>query len=347
MRRYSVDLGLLFVAVVWSVSPTFFKVALAQMQPMSFVFARFLLLCAVAVAVLAWRGWHGGQAWRIARGDVLALILSGLSGYGLYQLFYVFGLAHTTVFSSALLMATVPLWSAIIVACLRTERVHPLQWLGIAVSLLGTVWFLLTARTARPEMAPGHVLGASDQVLGDLLTLAAALMFAVYGVVNRRLARSYSPPELMCYTLLIGTAALAPFGLPAIVSQNWAILPWTTWLILFYSVVFPIYLAYSIWNWAIGVRGVGYVTVYNYLVPVLGGLVAYVALGEALSQGQFASGAIILAGMFVARWGIALVVRRAAAMARRPRADDAPGVTAPAAEASAEALASAGDSASN
>jgi drug/metabolite transporter (DMT)-like permease len=346
VRRYSVDLGLLFVALVWGVSPTLFKFALAQLQPLAFVFARFALLSAVSVAVLAWRGWHGGRAWRIARGDVVALIVSGLCGYGVYQLFYMVGLSHTTVFSSAMLVATVPLWSVILVASVRTERVHPLQWVGIGVSLLGTLWFLQAARSARPELAPGHVLGAGDQVLGDLLSLGAAVLFAIYGVVNRRLARAYSPPELMCYTLLVGTVALAPFGLPAVLRQNWASLSWTTWLILPYSVIFPIYLTYSIWNWAIGLRGVGYVTVYSYLVPVLGGLVAFVVLGEALSLGQYVGGAIILGGMLVARRGIAIVARRGTAAGRRARAVDTSRVGVPPADAPPQPLASAHDSAS-
>src|SRR5258707_12922767 len=56
----------------------------------------------------------------------------------------------------------------------------------------------------------------------------------------------YSPPELMCYTLLIGTLALAPFGVPALLSQPWQHVTWRTLLIVPYSVLFPIYLT----NWA-------------------------------------------------------------------------------------------------
>jgi drug/metabolite transporter (DMT)-like permease len=312
VRRSTTDLGLLFVVVVWAFSPTLFKYVLAELQPLAFVFARFLLLSLFAVAVLTWRGLRGGRAWRIARADVPALIASGLCGYGIYQLLYMVGLAHTSVFASALLASTVPLWSLVLVAALRTERVHPMQWLGVAVSLVGAGWFLLVAHGAGQEIAPGHVLTASDQLLGDLLTLGAAALFAGYGVVNRQLARRYSPPELMCYTLLVGTIALAPFGVPALLAQSWTHLTWRTWVILPYSVIFPIYLTYSIWNWAIGQRGVGYVTVYSYLVPVLGGLIAFVVLGEALSLGQYVGGAVILGGMLLARLGIRLAGRRPA-----------------------------------
>lgn len=299
-----IDLGLVFVVIVWGFSPTLFKFVLSEMQPLTFVFVRFVLLSVVAVVVLTVRGLRGGRAWRIRRRDIPYLIISGLSGYGVYQLFYMEGLAHTTVFASALMAATVPLWSALILAALRIERVAPLQWLGITVSLGGVVWFLLAAANQTSEVTLGQRLTPADMLLGGGLALAAAMLFAVYGIVNKRLAAFYSPPELMCYTLLVGTLALAPAGIPSLFTQHWASLTWRSLAIIPYSVIFPIYLTYSIWNWAIGKRGVGYVTLFNYAVPVMGGLGGFLILHETLTPLQLAGGALVIGGMLLARQGV-------------------------------------------
>jgi drug/metabolite transporter (DMT)-like permease len=88
------------------------------------------------------------------------------------------------------------------------------------------------------------------------------------------------------------------------------------WVILPYSVCFPIYITYSIWNWAIGKRGVGYVTLYNYAVPVLGGATAFFVLNESLSGGQMLAATVVLGGMLLARWAIT-----------RHQADHAPSIT--------------------
>lgn len=307
MRRFAisrVDMGLSFVVLVWGFSPTLFKFALEEIQPLAFVFVRFVLLSVVAIVVLAWRGARGGTAWRIGRSDILPLILSGLSGYGFYQLFYMLGLAQTTVFASALLVATVPLWSAFILALTRVERIHPAQWVGIAVSLAGVAWFLAAGQGHQSELAADRTLTPIEMLVGNALSLAAAVCFAVYGVVNRGLGRRYSPPELMCYTLLVGTLALAPLGLPALLAQDWSLVTWRTWLTIAYSVFFPIYITYTIWNWAIGRRGVGYVTLFSYAVPVISGIFGFLLLSEALTLAQLAGAAVVLGGMLAARWGV-------------------------------------------
>jgi drug/metabolite transporter (DMT)-like permease len=189
---------------------------------------------------------------------------------------------------------------------------------------------LLAARNAQTELAVHRTLSVGDILLGNALSLGAALLFALYGVANKRLGRRYSPPELMCYTLIIGTLALAPVGIPALLSQNWSTVTWRTWLIIPYSVAFPIYITYTIWNWAIAQRGVGYVTLYAYLVPVLGGIFGFLLLGEALAPLQLVAGALVLGGMLVARHAATRVEKRAkphalpAARQESPHPADAP-----------------------
>ena len=87
-----------------------------------------------------------GVGWR----DWPLLIVSGLSGYGIYQLFYMVGLAHTRIFDSSLLITTVPVWMVIALVALQLERVSWLQWIGVVMSLAGVGWFLLAAQSANP-----------------------------------------------------------------------------------------------------------------------------------------------------------------------------------------------------
>jgi drug/metabolite transporter (DMT)-like permease len=311
---HALDAGLLFVVAVWGFSPLLFKIALTELQPMAFIMLRFTLLSVVAIGVLLARAWRNPaiRPLRIRRADAGWLVVSGLAGYGLYQYAYLEGLAQTTLFASSLLLATVPLWSAAILALFRIERIGAAQWLGILISLGGIAWFLLGGRSHVSEFAADRALTGTQIIIGDILSLAAAGMFAVYGVVNKRLTMRYTPAELMCYTLLVGTLALTPVGAPALLHQDWSAVTWRSWLIIPYSVIFPIYITYTIWNWAIGARGVGYVTIYTYAVPIVAGLAAWALFGEALTSIQIVSGVLTLGGMLLARWAIGRGQRRAA-----------------------------------
>ncbi|MGH2504067.1 MAG: DMT family transporter, partial [Ktedonobacterales bacterium] len=182
--------------------------------------------------------------------------------------------------------------------------IWPWQWVGILLSLGGIIWFLTSAPPSLAGAVVDRTLTPSDILLGNGLLLCGAALFAVYAIVNKRLIRQYSASELMAYTLLIGTVALLPPGIVSLATQDWSHVTWRLWVIVPYSVLFPIYITYSIWNWAIGQRSVGYVTLYSYATPVIGGIVAYLALGEQLSHAQIVAGGVALGGMLLARWAI-------------------------------------------
>ncbi|HLV99586.1 MAG TPA: DMT family transporter [Ktedonobacterales bacterium] len=326
LRKHSVDLALSLTVLTWGVSPSLFKFALEEMDPFAFTYVRFLFITALAVFILWLRGRRRGHTRRVERRDVLPLIISGLSGYSIYQLFYIVGLNLTTVFGSALLVATVPLFSAILLALFRTERVSLLQWLGILLAFVGVALFLFAAGGQTQHAGADSHVTPSTMIIGDVLSLGAALSFALYGITNKKLGARYSPAELMCYTLIIGTLALSPIGVPALFHQNWALVTWRAWAVMGYAVVFPIYISYTIWNWAIMQRGVGYVTLYNYLTPILGGIGSFLILGEQFSAGQLVGAAVVLSGLLLARRGVTSRAKKEAAEAAA--ADNALGTAA-------------------
>src|SRR5262245_31008262 len=114
------ELAQLVVVGLWASTFIVTKHAFAELTPLAFTFVRFGLMIALAFAVLAARG----RSWRIERSDLPRFALAGLMGYTLYQLGFVLGLERTSPFASSLLIATVPLFTMIILA-LRGEPTAP------------------------------------------------------------------------------------------------------------------------------------------------------------------------------------------------------------------------------
>ena len=291
-RDYLVALGLLSVATMWGLTSVFVKGVLAEFDPLAFTLARFVLMTAMGFALLRLRSRDTG----IRRSDFWRFAASGLTGFTLFQLCYILGLNETSAFSASLLIGLIPIFTALALTLLRIERVSAGQWAGIALSLVGVVVFVW-------EKTGGITLAGSGR--GDLLSLGAGAAFALYGIVNKPLVARYDSMQVTTYSLLFGVVPLAIVGAPAALAQPWASLSATAWLVLGYAVVFPVYLAYLIWNWGIARKGVAYTSLFSYLSPVITGVFAFLLLGE-----QF--GPLKIGGALVVLLGLALATRRPA-----------------------------------
>ena len=280
-----IDLALLSVALMWASTFTLFKVAWRDMDPVAFTAVRFAAMFAFSVLILA----ISRSRVRPRRADVPALIASGLAGFFLYQMGFVLGLDRTTALASAILISTHPIFSVIFMWLTKRQKATPLEIVGVVIGFLGVAVFLRAwdaFAAARP---------------GDLLSLGAAAAFGAYAVINQPLTARYAPRELLSYGLAIGGLLVTVVGVPAMIDQDWGAVSVTSWVILAYAIVGPVYLAYAVWNWAIRHRGIPRTVVYGFLVPVLGGAIAVLALEERLAAEQVVGGLLVLAGLVVTR----------------------------------------------
>jgi drug/metabolite transporter (DMT)-like permease len=137
--------------------------------------------------------------------------------------------------------------------------------------------------------------------VGDLLSLGAAASFALYGIVNKPLAKRYPASTVLAGTLLVGSIPLVPLGLVDAGGQSWHEVSLAGWGIWLYAVILPIYLAYTWWTAAIALRGVAAIAPYVLLVPVAGGLFALCWLGERVGLVGAVGAAVTLVGLALGR----------------------------------------------
>jgi drug/metabolite transporter (DMT)-like permease len=281
------ELAQLVVVMLWASTFIVTKAAFAEVSPLGFIFSRFLLMVALAFAVLLIKE-RGENLW-IARADLGRLLLAGFTGYTLYQLGFVLGLNRTSVFSSALLWTMIPLFTLLILAMMGEPT--PFQgWVGLGVAFVGVVVFLLDKRDA-----------AAGALLGDLLTMGAALSFAIYGIINRPLVARYPAATYTAWSLLAGTIPLLLISLPAAMAQNWSAISTPTWAGIVYMAIFPVYIACILWNYAIARRGAAQATSFPLLVPVITGVLAAALFGEPFGFMKLLGAALVLGGLVIIR----------------------------------------------
>jgi drug/metabolite transporter (DMT)-like permease len=287
-RTFLPEISQFLVVLMWASTFILTKDAFDDILPLAYAVVRFLFVTALAFAVLAVRGAQGDRSryWHIDRADLPRFVAAGLFGYTLYQVGFTLGLSRTSPFASALLIAMLPLFSLLIVT-IRGERSPRVVWIGVAVAVTGVVIFLA-----------GQAEGGS--MLGNALSLMAALSFALYGIVNRPLVLRYPPENVAAWTTLLGTIPLMVISIPATIDQDWGAIPLDTWLVILYMAVLPVYVAYMMWNWAIRRRGVT-ATSWTLLVPIVSGIFSALLFDESFGPAKILGGALAIAGLILMR----------------------------------------------
>jgi drug/metabolite transporter (DMT)-like permease len=227
------------------------------------------------------RVWPRGREWPL-------LVACGVMWFGVYNLALNEAERRIDAGTAAMLIQVGPLLIALLAAVLLGERLTP--WLGIGL----TIAFVGVALIARAsEGAAEHDLG------GVLLTLLAAVSYAVGVLCQKPLTRRIPPFELTFLACLIGLATALPFAGQTVDLVRDA--DAATWWWIVYLGVGPTALAFSTWAFALSRMGAGRLSITTFLVPGIAIVLAWVLLGETPPAMAYVGGALCVVGVLVSR----------------------------------------------
>jgi drug/metabolite transporter (DMT)-like permease len=275
---------LILLVGVLAVSSGSIFVRLAESPPLVTALWRLTFATALLLPFAWWKA--GAELHRLSVRQIGAGALAGFF-LALHFATWISSLGFTSVANSTVLVNTAPVWVAALTPFLTRERVSGRAWLGIAASVSGAV-----------IIGFGDFAGGGRALLGDALALAGSLALALYLLLGRQLRATLSLPAylLLCYgsaTVLLWLAVLAT-------GQSISGFNLQTWGALLGMAVVSQHLGHSSYNWAIKYFSAGFVAVCLLGEPILGSLLAWWLLGEALTWGKALGGMIILAGIYLA-----------------------------------------------
>jgi len=281
------DVLLFMMAVIWGINFVVVKYATHVFNPVAFTGLR---VGTAAIFLLAVAFARGDLV--LPRRDVIGLLLIGMIGNGLYQLFFVHGVARTRAGNAALIVAAAPAFIALFARVRGLERVRRLTLVGIALSVLGVG--LVIAGSARPSN--GEVT-----LLGSMLVFFGVMCWSVYTILLQPYTKRIDVARLSAITMVGGAVPLLIASTPALIATDWSIVGPGGWLALFYSSVISMGVAYYFWYRGLRVLGPTRTAVYANLQPIIALAVAWAFLGEVPTIFQGVGAATIVAGVFLTR----------------------------------------------
>jgi drug/metabolite transporter (DMT)-like permease len=282
------DLLLLCMALIWGVNFAVVKFGTRAFTPLAFNSSR-ISLAAVVMLGIAVLGRHTFPQRR----DRLALLALGALGNGLYQIFFVEGIARTRAGDAALLIAAAPAFMALIGRLRGTERAGPRAVVGIALSLAGIALVVFGDAGGGAER--------SVSLLGDGLLLCASLCWALYSVLLKPYTERVDGIPLSAVTMIGGAIPLLIVSAPELSRMPWQSVGAAGWGAVAYSGLLALALAYLFWYRGVRVLGPTRAGMYSNLQPVFALGVAWATLHEAPRVLQIAGAVCILAGLLLTR----------------------------------------------
>jgi drug/metabolite transporter (DMT)-like permease len=219
-------------------------------------------------------------------------MLLGLLGTGLYQLFFISGLARTRAGTASLVIASSPAMIAIVGRVMGFEKVSRRAVLGIAIAFAGIAFVILSSADSN-EGQPSMV--------GDLLVLGAVVCWAFYAHLVRPFAQRIDGIQVATWVLVGGTFPIVAAGIPSIMRTDWHTVGPLTWAAILYSGIISMGIAYLFWYRGARVIGPTRTSAFANLQPLVALAASWPMLGEKPTLIQGVGAGAVLGGLLLTR----------------------------------------------
>ena len=280
-----INLPVLIAVILWGLSFIATKLALDYLSPVEIIAVRMLLGVPVLFLILKLKG----LSIKFRKPDYLVLFPASII-LAAHFLIQALGLVYTTATNTAWLIATIPVFIAILSYIFLREKLTLGKILGIAVAMFGVLLLISNGRL--------YSLGWLESI-GDWLILASCITWSIYTIITRNITRRRNPLTISFNLLLLPAILLTIYTLFTTPIGRFISLPSEIIGLLVFLGVFCLGLAHWFWLEGLSRKGAVDVGVYLYIEPVVTTLAAIPILGEKLTFFMVIGAILIIGGVYL------------------------------------------------
>lgn len=273
--------AIVIALVLWAAAFPGIRAGLVAYTPGQVALLRFLTASATfAVLAVVRRGMRVPD-----RRDIGRIVVAGLLGISVYHVALNYGEVTVESAAAALLISSVPVFTALLSAVFIRERLPVWGWIGILGAFAGAAVVAL-GEGGGMRLDPGA---------GLILVAAAAA--AAYMVVGKRPLGRYGSLGFTAFAVWSGTVPMLVFAPGLVATLPHA--PLSATLAVVFLGVFPGALSYVLWSYALARMSASTLASFLYLQPLNAAVIAWFWLAEVPSLLTVVGGVIALGGVVV------------------------------------------------
>jgi drug/metabolite transporter (DMT)-like permease len=271
--------------VFWGMSFVWTTIVFNYLGPLSIVFVRLVISSVLLFSVLK----ISGKLEPMKKADYKLFAASAFFNPFLYFLGESYGVKFSSPTISAVIIATIPVFSLLAASFFLKEKLSWLNILGMIISFSGILIMLINRN-----------LTLNSSPIGILCLLFAVFAAIGYSILLKRLSGRYSAFSIITYQNMIGAVLFAPLALTFDLKYFIMLKPDFTFIssLLFLS-VFASSLAFVFYAISTREMGVSRTNVFSNFIPVFTAIFSFFIIGESLNAQK-------IAGMFIVIFGVVL-----------------------------------------
>ena len=280
----AVGIGLVNLATItWATNMILGRYLRNDIGPLTLAASRFLI-ASLLFAILLRRRPPEDRRLGPDRWLLLGMAFTGVAVFS--PLLYL-GLRFTTAINATLISAVGPLITGVMAVVLIQESMSRRQLGGAVVGLVGVAILISGASLTLWRTMEVNV--------GDLMTLAAVTLWALYSVLGRRVMRHRSAlsatafPVFLSLPFLVLAAVWETQTLPMNLGPQ--LLPF-----ILYIAIAPTVVGFVSWNEGVRRLGPSGAMIFMNTLPLYGALFGYLLLNEPIGPAHVVGGALIVGG---------------------------------------------------
>ena len=221
--------------------------------------------------------------------DIPWFFLAGTVGFFLYIITFNKGQETITASTASIVIATVPVITAVLARFIYLEKLSFIQWGAIITELAGVGILTLLS-------------GGFSVNIGLIWLFLAALVLSAYNLIQRKLTKKYTALQVSSFGIFSGTILLAVF-MPSSVNEVLHA-PFIQIIYILLLGIFSSAIAYIAWAKAFSkARQTSDVSNYMFVTPFLTSILGFWLINEIPDRSTIIGGAVILFGILIFNFG--------------------------------------------
>jgi drug/metabolite transporter (DMT)-like permease len=282
--------GLMFLAITsicWGFNWPINKYLLSELPPLTMRGSTGL----IGAGLLAGLALISGQSLRVPRELWPRLVLAAILNVACWMTLMGLALLWLPASEGALIAYTMPVWASMLAWPILGERPNLLRVISLIMAFAGLA-----------AIMGGNGFAASMTKLpGIIMALGGSFGFAAGTVLAKKLPLTMPPLSAAAWQIGIGCLPVAIVGL-SVENAHLAAISNLGWILLVTATVTQFCIAYVCWFAALARLPASVAAIGTMAVPVIGVIIAAIALHEPLGPGQ-------IAALFFTLTGVALATR--------------------------------------